>query len=181
MKKIFLAVLALMIFILPLSACSLGQSAGNNGNDFDDVPIICVITFKVDGQADIIKEVNKGSALTDIPAVPTSVGYDCSWSITDFSNVQTDLTVTLIISVKTYTITYDLEGVKGITIAKTSDTVKYGENFTLEQPSRPAYNFVGWKDENGEFVTDDEVFTFTKDLVLKAVWKDDGHWWPDRA
>ena len=184
LKKIFVAILALVVFVFPLSACSLlGQFTGNdNGeeNNPDIIPIICVVTFKVDGQADIVKEVNKGSALTDIPAVPTIIGCDCSWSVTDFSNVQSDLTVTLVINVKTYTITYDLEGVDSVIIAKTSDTVQYGASFTLEQPSRPAYNFVGWKDENGEFVTDEEVFTFTKDLVLKAVWQDDGHW-SDRA
>ncbi len=76
---------------------------------------------------------------------------------------------------ETYTITYDLEGIEGITIACTTQTVEYGKAYTLETPIRPAYLFMGWVDEEGN-AFESGNYSLTRNITLKAVWADDGGW-----
>ena len=45
------------------------------------------ITFKVDGQSDIVYEINEGHSFSEIPSVPNKVGYRGEWSISDFSDI----------------------------------------------------------------------------------------------
>lgn len=181
LKKILLAVLAILIVVAPLTGCSKPDPV-----DSEDPTVICVVTFKQDGKADIEKEVEMGQALTDIPSLPTETGYTFAWSITDFSCVVENLTVTLIKTAKTYTIIYDLEGLQDeIEIAKTSESVMFGETFALQEPTRPAYIFMGWVTVQGQPVAKNGTWNIDvgangTELVLKAVWADDGNW-SDRA
>ena len=181
LKKLLLAVLAILIAVAPLTACT----KPNDPTDPEEPPVICVVTFVTD-DGSIEKEVEMGKALTDIPALPTDAGYTVAWSITDFSCVQTNLTVTLIKTAESYTITYDLEGLEDeIEIAKTSESVTFGETFALQEPTRPAYIFMGWVNAQGQNVAKNGTWNIDvgangAELVLKAVWADDGNW-SDRA
>ncbi|MFA5697734.1 MAG: InlB B-repeat-containing protein, partial [Candidatus Izemoplasmatales bacterium] len=69
--------------------------------------IICTIVF-IDINNDTLwsYEVNYGNAFTDIPTVPDIVGKTGTWSITDFPNITSDLTVTPIYEDIVYTVTY---------------------------------------------------------------------------
>lgn len=57
------------------------------------------VTFEVDGNVIAEKTVNHGSILTEIPTIPTKLGYDKTapvWSVTDFSNITSDITITAV-------------------------------------------------------------------------------------
>ena len=141
----------------------------------EDVPVIYVVTFQTE-DGNVTREVEEGNALTDIPELPTEAGYTYSWSVSDFSCITSNMTITLIKDANVYTITYDLEGLTGVEIANLSQQVTYGENFTLETPTRDCYVFVGWVDSEGNAVTADHEYNFAGDLTLKAVWAEDGNW-----
>ncbi len=175
MKKKFLAaVLGGLLMLLPFASCgTVGEPASDSNGD--DVPIICIVTFKTE-DGDVKKEVSKGEALTDVPLLPSETGYTYAWSVTDFSCIESNMTVTMTKTANEYTITYDLEGLDDeITISKISQTVEFDEAFTLETPTRDCYNFEGWVDEDGNLV-ESGVYNYTKDLTLKAVWTEDGKW-----
>ncbi len=175
MKKLLLTLLALLIAVAPLTACS-KQPTGNQ-----DPPIICVVTFQAEGKNDVVKEIEYGKALTDIPALSNIAGYTCTWSVTDFSCVIEDMLVTEIKTANQYTITYDLEEIEGVIISKTSQSVVFNSSFDLEIPTRPAYVFNGWKDQNGTIFSDDGVYDIADDVVLTAIWADDQNWSDDRV
>lgn len=56
----------------------------------------CMVTFLQEGQSDIVKEVRKGDALTDIPVPTEKLGYRVYWDRTDFSSITEDTVVTAI-------------------------------------------------------------------------------------
>lgn len=130
------------------------------------------ITFVQDGQENIIKTAKKGTALTDIPTPAPVVGHDVSWSVTDFSNIQSDITVTVNETPKTYTITYVLNGVaqqNGVVLSDNPQTVTYGQAFTLlEKPTYTVdgveYVLTAWLYNGQEFT--DGTWEFTQDITL---------------
>ena len=73
-----------------------------------------------------------------------------------------------------YTITYtagDVEDPSQVQMQKTTQSVYYGESFTLETPTCAGYLFNGWKIQGEEEFFTDTVYTFEKDIVLVAIWE----------
>lgn len=68
-----------------------------------DIQVI-TITFRSEAGADILRQVDYGDTLTDIPAVPVKPGYSGVWNVTDFSSVVAPFTVTAIYSMEYYTV-----------------------------------------------------------------------------
>ncbi|MDD4316136.1 MAG: leucine-rich repeat protein, partial [Clostridia bacterium] len=78
-------------------------------------PRIFKVYFKAQDANNVIrtietKNVNYGSTLTAIPAVPTKEGYSGVWSITSFPSVTSDLEVLASYTKNTYTITFETNG-----------------------------------------------------------------------
>ncbi|MBR3863927.1 MAG: InlB B-repeat-containing protein [Clostridia bacterium] len=178
-KRFLLSIFTCLLTVILLVGCRNIDIQSSSDSSSDDVAIIYVVTFQTNDGV-IEKEVEEGQALTDIPELPTEAGYTYRWSVSDFSNITSNLTVTLIKDANVYTITYDLEGLTDVEIANLSQQVTYGESFTLETPTRDCYVFVGWVDSEGNAVTADHEYNFAGDLTLKAVWAEDGNW-SDRA
>lgn len=119
------------------------------------------VTFVQEGQEDIVKSVKKGESLTDIPTPVAVVGYDLAWSVTDFSNVQSDITVTIVPTAKTFTITYvisDLASENGVSFDVLTQTVTYGQAFNLfELPTYTIdgveYVLTAWLKDGAKFVS----------------------------
>lgn len=174
-KRFLLSIFTCLLTMILLVGCRDIDIQSSSDSSSDDVAIIYVVTFQTNDGV-IEKEVEEGQALTDIPELPTEAGYTYRWSVSDFSNITSNLTVTLIKDANVYTITYDLEGLTGVEIANLSQQVTYGESFTLETPTRDCYVFVGWVDSEGNAVTADHEYNFAGDLTLKAVWAEDGNW-----
>ncbi len=101
------------------------------------------VTFVQTGYEPIIKKVDIGGTLTDIPnPQPTSeVGYEIVWDRTDFTNITADITVNAVKSGKTYTVTFNANGGS---ISSTTQQVKYGESYTLATPTHSNNEFEGW-------------------------------------
>ena len=127
------------------------------------------VTFIYSGNQSVVKTVEKGTALTDIPAFPDDAGYEYSWSVTDFSNITEDMTVTLNAVAKTFVVTYNANGGE-ITEGAATQTVTYGEAYTLEAPTatNEGFDFIGWEYREGTLPTG--VWNLLTDITLYATW-----------
>ena len=102
MKKLLILLLALGMLatvgacgIVPTeSSSSLSSSVHSSGgesslsqeNSSDEKPGKVNVTFKQSGCVDIVKKVNKGETLTDVPAPAEKTGYTVTWdTFTGFS------------------------------------------------------------------------------------------------
>lgn len=178
-KRFLLSIFTCLLTMILLVGCRNIDIQSSSDSSSDDVAIIYVVTFQTNDGV-IEKEVEEGQALTDIPELPTEAGYTYSWSVSDFSNITSNLTVTLNKEANVYTITYDLEGATDVVIENLSQKVTFGERFTLEQPTRDCYVFAGWVDAEGNAFAASDSYGIAGDVTLKAVWIEDGNW-SDRA
>ena len=131
------------------------------------------ITFVQDGQENIVKTAKRGTALTDIPTPAPVVGHDVAWSVTDFSNIQSNMTVTAVPTAKTYTITYVLSNVaqeNGVVLTGNPQTVTYGQAYTvLDKPTYTIdgvqYVLTAWM-YNGQEFTAGDCWTITENITV---------------
>lgn len=158
----------LLVFIATLCLfCACGKSKGS---------ATYTVTFSQEGQADIVKQVEKGKALTDIPTPVDQDGYDIVWDKTNFSEITGDLTVTAVATPKTYVITYTynplLENAYEVTLEKTTQSVVYNTQFTLATASasnaEKTLIFKGWIDEETKEPVEAGTYVFTRDITLVA-------------
>lgn len=70
---------------------------------------------------------------------------------------------------KTYTVSFDTNGAEQVLDDK---KVKYNDRFTLPNPNREGYFFIGWYNGNDFFgrAGDDSYFTLTENITLTARW-----------
>ena len=137
----------------------------------------CKVTFKQEGQSDIVKMVKRGEALTDIPEPVQVDGKEMIWDYEDFYEITSDITVNamvcrrFIITLKTG-FTEEEVPMKTYTIE-----VIYGRKFTLPTPkyvkdsSSVSHEFDCWKIEGTNRKVTDGIYTFEQDLVLVASWE----------
>ena len=125
----------LLVFILALGLCfSFGAcnfGGGNGGSDESSSlqqDVTCTVTFKQNGEANVVKTVKQGEDLTDIPTPKEKTGYTVVWDITDFTNITEDMEVNAVATANTYTITYDANGGS---VATATQVVTYDEETTL--------------------------------------------------
>ncbi len=162
MKKILLVLLCVLLSVSTLFACSKKESGGD--------AVYYSIVFKQDGQEDIVKVVKKGESLTDLPTPATRTGYDVVWSQTEFTNVQSDVTVWAKETAKSYTVTFDPAGGE---VSTTTQTVTYDatpEKFPV--PTREDYVFICWL-YGTTAVLDTTHWTIAEDVTLTASWVED--------
>lgn len=165
MKRLCSLLLAFIATLCLFCACS--KSKG---------PVTYTVTFSQEGQADIVKQVEKGKALTDIPTPVEQDGYDIVWDKTNFSEITGDLTVTAVATPKTYVITYTynplLENAYEVTLEKTTQSVVYNTQFTLATASasnaEKTLIFKGWIDEETKEPVEAGTYVFTRDITLVA-------------
>ncbi|MBQ8657730.1 MAG: InlB B-repeat-containing protein [Clostridia bacterium] len=103
------------------------------------------VTFVQAGQNNIVKTVNAGETLTDIPTPVAETGYTVEWDIDEnaFTNIQSDLTINVKKTAKTYTVSYSVLG----NAYGEPATVTYGKEFHLIKTveNLVGYEFKGWK------------------------------------
>lgn len=145
------------------------------GNHEDTITLVAewtnkkiTITFVQSGQDNIVKTINKGATLEDIPTPVEVEGYDVSWSVTSFANVMEDIEVTVVKTGKNYTVTYSLgegESIDG----ELQETFKFGDSYTLKTPTKENYEFAGWI--NGEETFEiSGTWNVAQNVVLTATW-----------
>ena len=140
----------------------------------------CKITFKQEGQADVVKIVKKGESLTDIPEPKQSGRFITIWDRSDFSEITEDVVVNAKTTDKYRTFTITLKtGYTEEQVPMETTTIKvvYGEKFTLPVPkyvkdsSSVSHEFDCWKIEGTNRKVTDGIYTFEQDLVLVASWE----------
>lgn len=75
---------------------------------------------------------------------------------------------------KEIVVTYDANG--GHTTEPTTTVIYLSSSFTLEVPIRVGYSFLGWKDADDKYVTNNvganiNDWEYTEDITVKAVWQ----------
>ena len=167
-KKLFTILLGVLSLIL-FSACFSCQGL------IIQKPIeYYTVTFIQDGQENIVKEVEKGKALTDIPEPISIPGYNVTWSIADFSKIKSDLTVTIIKEAKTFKVHYSLgilEGYEKVSIVEYDKDVFYNTYFSLTTPSCEGYEFLGWVLDESDNYFYGGTYTYLTDITVTAKWK----------
>ncbi len=117
-----------------------GLSCGNV-RSIDVVPEI-TLTF-VDWDGGLISSIVTiiGEAVTP-PSAPVREGYTFTgWSVTNFSALVADTTITAMYSINSYTLSFNSAG--GSAVA--SQIVEYGAQPSLPaNPTREGYTFIGW-------------------------------------
>lgn len=126
------------------------------------------ITFKQSDCNDIVKTIEKGEALTDIPTPQDKTGYTIVWDRMNFANITENITVNAVATANTYTVTYDANGG---TIEEETQEVTFDEKTTLATPIKADYLFNGWTYE-GAAVISGEKWTIADDVTLVANWVD---------
>ena len=131
------------------------------------------VSFVQNGFETIQIEVNEGGSLTeaDIPDPQQKKGYVIAWENVDLTNIQGNITVKAVETVKTYTI---ILNANGGTVSNTSIKISYGEAYTLPTPTNGDKTFQGWK-YNGETISLNGTWDIDakEDITLVASWRDD--------
>lgn len=157
MKKLLIA----LILLLSLTLCACGQTSSNGEKH--------TVTFVQEGKGNIVRTVNDGGTLTDVPNPMAKQGYTVVWDITDFSDIREDMTVNAVETANEYTITYIL-GKDKATISSTTQTVKYGETFKLLTAYHSNCDFEGWKINGTNTKMTNGTWDKTENIKLVAVW-----------
>jgi hypothetical protein len=147
------------------------SDAGNEDSSVEKQ--MFTITFKQAGVGDIVKTVEEGQTLTDVPIPNPVTGYNVAWSVADFSNVAENMTVEVVKTAKTYTITYTLGSCANdalAQIASEEQLVTYDAAYELETPTCEGYLFAGWMIEGSTTVLEDGNWAIDDDVTLVAQW-----------
>lgn len=167
MRKFLATLLAVVTVAALVVFCSCDTDKPDSSSSAEEPTVYVTVTFVQEGQNDVVKTVEKGSALTDIP-VPASVkGYTVKWEEKNYDAVESDMTVNAVITANTYTITFDY-GDSGFVGPETL-TVTYDAEFALPENKSTSVSFKGvtWKiEDTGEELVAGK-YTVDKNITVK--------------
>ena len=156
MRK-FIAVLLCAFTVFAAVSCS--------GSDSQKTKY--TVTFVQNGKVVFTLEVVDGSYPEILPEIQPKTGYDLRWSKTDFGDISSDVTVTVMETPKTYTVTLIPDGGAFADDNSTENktvSVTYDATYSLPECKKDGYKFVSWKiGENkscpsvGKWTTDDNL------------------------
>lgn len=125
------------------------------------------VTFVQNGKVVFTLEVVDGYYPEILPEIQPKTGYDLRWSKTDFGDISSDVTVTVVETPKTYTVTLIPDGGAFADDNSTENktvSVTYDATYSFPECKKDGYKFVSWKiDENkscpsaGKWTTDDNL------------------------
>jgi hypothetical protein len=145
LKKVCLLIIFILILTVSLFAC--GQP-----------PEVVTVTFTVEGRIHREYIIAHGQGLEEVPEVPQKEGYLAEWSITDFSELYQDTTVTAVYTKNFFKVTFKSDN---LIIRTTNVTIGTNPSSLPVVPPREGYNGA-WS------ITD---FTaLTMDTVVEAVY-----------
>ena len=115
MKKIILLVLSIGMCFAFASCAELFKpiQSGNGSstemestsdgleNSSDNETQYVTVTFKQEGKMDVVKTLEKGDNLTDIPIPAEKTGYNVIWDRTDFTSIMEDIVVNAVATANT--------------------------------------------------------------------------------
>ena len=155
-----------------------GSSDTASSDSAEPVEQTFTVTFRQEGQEDVVKTVKEGETLADVPAPVAVPGYTVAWDRTDFSDISEDIVVTAVQTANKYTITYDLGVNIYATLGNESTEVTFGQSFVLETPEyEGSAEFYGWylADEYGEATVvkvEGGTYAYAEDVTVVARWQE---------
>lgn len=142
-----------------------------------ETPTTVTVRFVQAGQEDIVRVVERGGSLTDIPSPAPKTGYTVTWEPTDFTAVTEDMVVRARETANIYTIRLDPGGVSDAQIPATELRVTYGARLNLPTPTSETHQFLKWVIRGTDTEVKNDSYTYAQDLELVAVWE--GEQWSD--
>lgn len=142
----------------------------SSSDSSSEAPIVknkYTVTFTQYGQSDVVKTVEEGDTLTDIPTPADRTGYTVVWADVDLTNITENITVEAVETANTYTITYDAAGGE---VTPATQEVTYDSAYTLATPTRENYDFIAWTYEGG--AVSSAVWSIADDVTLVATWQE---------
>lgn len=125
------------------------------------------VTFKAEGAADVVRTVDYGDTLTDIPEVPAKDGKSGKWDVTAFDNITSDITVRALYANKEVTLKFVVGGEDYRTIE-----LAYGASLAASDvpavPEKFGYNGA-WDVTDFSEITADTTVTAVYTLKKLAV------------
>ena len=181
LKKVLVLVVAMLTLCTLFCGCGDTPSNTDDGGGNVTPPEIVYydVTFKQDGEADVVIKVERGKALPQesIPTVKPKAGHTVVWEEKDLTNVTENITVNAIATPNTYKIFLEWNAPNGIPTSATEQTeitVTYGQKFTL--PTYGKINEDGWKIDywyisgNKNTKLNSGIYTLTKNVTITAEW-----------
>lgn len=182
MKKFLITLLSLAFLSVPLCGCDfyidpIGSSDSSitseeSTDSSDDVELVTII-FQQDGQTDVVRSVEYGKALENVPSPVPQTGYNVNWNITDFSVCTEDMTVTATAIPKQYQAV-----LKNGSITVDTITVTYDSAYTFPSLSSEDYeDSVGWKYGDNVVIPNTGVWNIDGEstIVLNVKWGSKTH------
>lgn len=143
MKKFLVVALSLSLAFTGLVLASCGKKDPGDDSTSQSQQIDKVaVTFRQANQPDIVKTLDKGSDLSDIPTPVAREGYTVVWETVDFNDISESIIVNAVETANTYTIIYNVG--EGATVSPATQEVVYDSVPTFAVPERAGYNFTGW-------------------------------------
>lgn len=170
MKNKIITVVLTVLACVTFASCGVfvdSTSGSNSDSSVTDTSTV-TITFKQEGKADIVKTLEKGDTLSDVPTPDSKTGYTVTWNRTDFTNIQSNITVTAQYSANTYTVTYEADGfaIDGTTTTLTYDALCTSLDMSL---TKEDYTFLGWSYKATTY-TQTSVWDVADNVTLTASW-----------
>ena len=164
MKKRLMAIISTLLVLL--SATFVCGCKKEPSVEPEPEKVYYTVTFIEEGEENVIRKVEKDTALTDVPTPKPRTGYTVAWDKTDLSRITSDITVTAIFTPNKYVITYDANGG---TVEKSSQEVTFDAEYTLLIPQREGFVFNAWTGKNGA-VAASGIWKFAENVELTALW-----------
>ena len=132
------------------------------------------VTFRQEGFVDVVKTVEKGAELTDIPRPVQVKGYQTVvWDRTDFSAVTEDTVVTAIMQPKQYTVRLELGGgtvtTSSLPVEDETIVIDYNATYELPEVEKEGCIFDGWYCDD-LYISNEGVWEYTYVETLTARW-----------
>ena len=170
MKKIVAIFVSALLFLGVIACLTCCDNTGK-----------ITVKFVQNGQETIVKELEKGGTLTDIPTPKAKSGYTIVWDTTAFSNLQEGLIVTAVETPNKYVISYELNN-GNATIEAATQTVTYDAEVVLFTPQSNLEKiaFKGWIEQKSGTTFKSGVYKTAENITLVAEWEIlDGDEWSD--
>lgn len=126
------------------------------------------VTFKQDGEKDIIITLNSGESINEIPQPVQKPGYTIAWDKNDFNNIKSSMIVNAVSTANTYTIIYEIDN--KVTGIQSEQSVVYGEDFELAIPKKDGKVFVNWTLKGTKTNVENGKYIWTEDITLTPNW-----------
>lgn len=159
-------------YILLLIVLCFGMCIGFSACGKDEGPTTYTITFREEGQEDIVKVIEEGKDLPieEIPVVKGSKeGYVIAWDVTDFTNITEDIVVNAVATPISYKLTINANGGS---VGAINMFIDFDSQYQVPTPTRKGYTFIGWKIQGkDESFPASGTWTTAKDVTIQAKWQ----------